>query len=504
MLNDDFSREVKEFHEKNELFRFGYERGLSELEFHEINFDLFINYLFVRKSIFDEPFEEIMSQEYQIWRKQSGKAKKDYSQYRYFRYNPIIFSKEGDKNIHRILLKDDIETSNWVAGRKFAIMPPATFVGRNNTNVNARHLYAIAIDLDGVTPEKLEGFFRLASSGMYCQIPNILVNSGHGLHVYFLLKEPVSLCDPNTWKLMQKLKENITLLIWQKSTSTIPQRQAQLQPILQAFRLPGTLTKFGEKITAWEVSGTREYTIEELNALSSPEYALTASEIASIGVYPYNPDKITLEEAKRRFPAWYEHRVVKKKRSGRTWSLKRGIYDWWLAIIRKPKRERLGHRYWCIFMLFVYAAKGGVPKEEVEADAMALIPSYELISGGENPFTEEDVKAASKGYEQEDLRFSISRIERLTAERIVGQRRNGRPQSLHLMLARAARDAICKYHGKEDWREGNGRPKATTENSEHFAKVQQWRRDNPECTNKSKCSRELNLDRKTVRKWWDA
>lgn len=384
-------------------------------------------------------------------------------------------------------------------GKTIRYYAPATFVGNRNKNKNARYLYAIAIDLDGVRPMHLERFCKMAKDGRFCPILNILVNSGHGLHVYYLLKEPVPLLEPNTWRLMQRIKENMTLLIWQEKASTyIKKENVQLQPILQAFRLPGTLTKFGEEITAWQNIGIKEYTLEELNAFSSEGYTLSKEEIDSIGRYTYNPDKITLEKAKRRYPEWYEHKVVQRNRGGRTWKLKRGVYTWWLEKIRQPKRERVGHRFWCVMVLFVYASRGGVPFDEAMEDAMALIPVYDSISVDEdNHFTEEDVRVASKAYYGGGYdKFSIKRIEALTAERIDSQRRNGRTQEFHLMLARATRDATCKFKGKNDWREGNGRP------SEQV-KVQEWRRGNPNSTNKSKCAREMGLSRTTVHKWWD-
>ena len=56
----------------------------------------------------------------------------------------------------------------------------------------------------------------------------------------------------------------------------------QYQPILQGFRLPGTLTKFGEVITAWECIDRKPYTIEELNSILLGSYALTEAEINAV------------------------------------------------------------------------------------------------------------------------------------------------------------------------------------------------------------------------------
>ena len=436
---------ISEFEAKNDLFLYGYERGLSPVEWHKIDLPSFLDTLFQRGKGFDECFEEVRSLEYNIWRSQVDQQKQDidYTDYRQFRYNPIIFSKEGKKNIHRILLKDDNETLQWSKLRQFAIMPPATFVGRNNWNRNARYLYAIAIDLDGVTPEKLEGFFWMMTKPEHYPTPNIIVNSGHGLHVYFLLEEPVPLYSPEAWKALTKLKHNLTAVVWRSDSSTIPKAQMQLQPILQGFRLPGTLTKFGSVITAWE---------------------------------------------------WYQNRVVEKKRVGKTWNVKRAVYDWWRGRLREGHNNLEGHRYWSIMVLFIYASKCKIPFEEAMEDAMSYLSHFDAYTKREdNHFTEEDIIAASKAYHDNSCKFPIKKIEALTLFRIDSpSRRNGRKQSEHLLRLRVVQQALTP-----NWREGNGR-------KPEREKVQAWRMEHPDSTNKSECARDLGLSRPTVRKWWDA
>lgn len=489
--------DLQDFVAKNDLFLFGYQRGLSPVEWHKLDLPSFIDALFQRGKGLDECFEEIKSPEYQIWDKQRFDKEVDYSDYRCFRYNPIIFSKEGKRCIHRILLKDDTETMNWIEGRQFAIMAPATFVGRNNWNRNARYLYAIAIDLDGVTPDKLEGLFWMMTKPKYFPTPNIIVNSGHGLHLYYLLTEPVALYNVGVWKALTKLKYNLTALMWREESSTIPKTQTQFQPILQSFRLPGTLTKFGEVITAWECLGARPYTIEELNSVLPGSFALTEDEIRTIKGYPYNPNKITLEEAKRRYPEWYQNRVVEKKRVGKTWNVKRAVYDWWRGRLREGHVNLVGHRYWSIMVLFVYASKCKIPFDEAMEDAMSYLGQFDALTKTEdNHFTEEDIKAASKAYHDNSCKFPIKKIEALTLFRIDSpSRRNGRKQAMHLRLARATRDVLQIEKGRSNWRDGNGR-------KPQHSIVREWRAKNPVSTNKSLCARETGLSRTTIHKWW--
>ena len=39
--------------------------------------------------------------------------------------------------------------------------------------------------------------------------------------------------------------------------------------------------------------------------------------------------RLSLAEAKEKYPDWYERRIVKKERRGR-WTVKRDLYDWWV------------------------------------------------------------------------------------------------------------------------------------------------------------------------------
>ena len=209
-------------------------------------------------------------------------------------------------------------------------------------------------------------------------------------------------------------------------------------------------------------------------------------------------DKVTLEEAKRRYPEWYQNRVVEKKRVGKTWNVNRAVYDWWRGRLREGHNNLDGHRYWSIMVLFIYASKCKIPFEEAMEDAMSYLGQFDALTKREdNHFTEEDIIAASKAYHDNSCKFPIKKIEALTLFRIDSpSRRNGRKQTTHLRLARATRDVLQIEKGRSDWREGNGR-------KPEKEKVRAWRAAHPENTNKSQCARDLGLSRPTVRKWWE-
>ncbi|MFK1951665.1 hypothetical protein ACIXFX_24200 [Bacteroides fragilis] len=404
------------------------------------------------------------------------------------------------KNRHRIILKDDEASLLFISGRKFAIMSPITYVGRNNTQENARYLYALAFDLDGVSMRCHHKMFDLVEKGIM-PMPNIIVNSGHGYHLYYLLENPVALY-PVIVPLLNRVKHGLTNILWNMGTSELEDRQ--YQSILQSFRLPGTLTKFGKRIRAF-VTRSDRYTLEDLNGYLS-KYKLSPEELfVCTGKAKYNPKGVTLSEAERMWPEWYFSRVVQKKRVGRKWHVNRAVYDWWLHLLQEADDEiKEHHRYWCILTLVIYAVKCDVPRDEVLADALALVPKMDSYTKTEdNHFTESDVYDAMLAYDENYNKWPIKTIEDTTTIRIERNRRNGRKQDEHLMIARATRDIVSKQRGKRSWRDGNGRPYAIPDNSKECALVTSWRKENLNNNNKSQCAKETGLSRPTVRKWWD-
>lgn len=532
-----------EFHEKNEIFRAGQLRG--PFDWHQLDLESFLDEMFMRHDL-DLPFQEVLSPDYLLWRAQVEQQSIsralgepvppiDYSGFVHRQYNGIAVywnpkrpwttrkRKDGTKEkvkkfSHRQIFRDDPTSLNKIRGLEDCYMSPATYVGRKRRNSNARYLYAIGIDLDDVGPSHLLGLFKNASveyidqngpvGHPYLPVPNIITNSGHGLHVYYLLAEPVALASQHVWKLMERIKDNLTSMVFKPNTTR--RKKVERLALLQAFRLPETKTKFGELVTAWQCLGTAPYSIEELNKYFYKSDKLTKKEIMSIYRYEYSESKVTLDEAKRRWPEWYQARVVDKLwvSPEKKWHVKRAVYDWWKDKLWATKEEVVGHRFWCMMCLYIYAIKCDIPIEEVDADAEALLEHFESFTAMEadpkKHFSLSDVAAAATAYHINYNRFPVWKIDSLTGIRIERNKRNrdidgrlGRRQPRHLKLARSNRDIITESKGKEVWWEGNGRARQASV-------VAEWRKLNPNCTNKSKCARECGLERHTVAKWWDA
>lgn len=476
---------------------------LTELEVGE-----FVETLFERRSLGNGevvvPFEEIQSHEYRLWLSQKkgnrggvrdGEAygqlsspQIDYSGYRMWRYNPIIFYKEDGKARHRLMLLDDDETLTFLENREFAIMSPVTYVGRTNSYRNARYLYAFAIDLDGVSIHEVRALLRGMTTGVY-PVANIIVNSGHGVHVYYLLESPVGMYETRL-DALNKMKAGLTRIVWLVSRLGNP----QVQSVVQGFRLPGTKTKFGKPIRAFWNRTAPLHTLESLNSFLGI-YKLSDEEIAQLKEkHPHNPSRVTLEEAKKRWPEWYASRVIGRKRVGKRWNINRGLYDWWLGKLRDGSEVTVHHRYWCVLTLVVYAVKCGISREEVLNDALALVPAFDRKTETvDNPFSEDDVRDAMRAYDEQYCKWPLRVIETTTGIRIERNKRNGREQEVHLRRIRALQDSDYP-DGK--WRNGNGRKSVESI-------VREWQEQHSGCRNKSLCARETGLTRPTVHRWWD-
>lgn len=495
--------------------------------FSEIFLRDFIGYVFERKNEYGidaEPFEEEGSREYlDIWLPQHDKhvKKVDYSGYGIWRYNPIVLyrTKENGKliNKHSIILKDyaGSEKIDFIESRIFSIISPITYVGRNRYAKNARYLYAFVIDLDGVEENQIRDVIHQQRTDLiskrsgkpmrpHAPMANIIVNSGHGLHMYYLLDHPVALFKENV-PLLRKMKEGLTNLVWNEFTSNL--KDIQYQGIYQGFRMPGTLTKFGEKIRAFRNEDAPMHSISSLNGFLS-KFKLTDGEISQLqGKTPYTASGITKDEAKRLYPEWYERVIVMGDKRPKKWHIKRDLYDWWLRRLRDEDEQVVpGHRYFCLLTLAIYAMKCDIEKNELARDAYSLLERMDKLTNDEdNHFTKQDIEDALMGYKLWYCTFPRNSIKYLTGLEMKENRRNRRKQSIHLKMARSNRDILSKEKGKENWWEGGGRPVgtfATIGNSKVAALVEEWMLSHPNSHNKSECARDLGLTRPTVTKWW--
>lgn len=366
---------------------------------------------------------------------------------------------EGRNPIRRQTVTDDLKAIRNVEGVRFAVMSPVAYFGKTRHAGNARELHAFAIDLDGVDADNLEALLSQAETGVI-PYPTHIVNSGGGLHLYYCLTAPEPLY-PAEQRRLRAVKYALTDMVWKTRTSRI--RKKQMQGILQAFRVVGTQTKLGEDCV---VQGFRT----GVGAVDL-QYLLS-----------FLPDGGT--EGLRQWPG-----ARFGVRRGRRWRVNRRLYDWWKERIRSD--VTVGHRYFSILALAVFAAKCGISAGELWRDAFACQgPLDALTVDAGNRFTDRDVHDALKAFGEEAVTYPRAVLSRLTGVPMRKSKRNGRKRGEHLAYAREIR---ARRRSRGEIVSGGGRP-------EKKAEIQAYAARHPDAT-KASIARELGVSRTTVVKW---
>ena len=395
--------------------------------------------------------------------------------------NGIALEIEGDGKARRHTITDELDTLQELQDTDFTIMSPISYFGRQRSGKNARYLYALVFDLDGVGMPQLPDTLHQMNKDILPKA-TFVVNSGTGLHLYYVLSEPVPMY-PQNQKYLKELKYALTRQIWNRFTSTI--REPQMQGVLQGFRVIGSSSKLGREfpVVAYRLGGTVE--LEKLLDYI-PDSNGEQQRIHGL----MRKSRLSLAEAKEKYPDWYERRVVKKERRGR-WTVKRDLYDWWLHRIREE--IHVGHRFYGIMTLAIYAKKCDIDEDELRQDAFALLQPYDDMSIEDiNRFTKDDIVCALEMFNEDYVTFPRDDIAKISGLSMPVNKRNWRNQEQHLQFARGIREIKSKLG--EDVT-GGGRPS-------ECSRVLTWRQQHPE-GRKADCHRDTGLDPKTIRKWWD-
>ena len=423
-----------------------------------------------------------------------GELQKEHEKPGAFKANPIAYWRNaGDKTGHFRIMFDDTfeETLEELQRADFAILNGLTYFGRRNVQEHASKMYAMIFDIDGVTDKTLDAFLSGAVRVDAYPLPNYIVLSGHGVHLYYVFEYPVPLF-PNIKLQLKELKYALTYKMWNPYTSTV--KKCQFQGINQGFRVIGGKTKddAAEPVTRAYRLNTHPFNLDQLNRYVEVQNRIDEKKL-------FKESKLTLAQAREKYPTWYEKVILNKDRTPRKWDIAGkvngenpyALYDWWIRQIEAG--ASFHHRYFNIMCLAIYAVKCDVPEEKLWKDAMELIPFLNGINPKE-PFTQEDVECALECYDHRYCTFPIRDIEKLSGISVPKNKRNGQKQAEHLEEARALRDIRMRRQGRK-WDENNGRPSAKN-------KVFEWRAAHPE-GKKADCIRDTGLDKKTVYKWWE-
>lgn len=418
-------------------------------------------------------------------------------------YNGVlvrVLRREGEpERAERHLIADDllvISTTATIAqsfGGEFDIVSPASYAGRRPMLDRAHELFALVFDLDGV---KVEGGEPVGLVDLLYQMadvpgvrppllptPTYIVSSGTGLHLYYMLDEPIRVW-PNVCEALRVFRNALTRRCWNQYVTDLSDAP-QLESVVQGFRMVGSMAKDGEQVVrAFRVGG--RVSMDYMNRFV-PEDARVPGEVLRA--------RYTAEEARELWPEWDPEWRRKAAAAPETpWRVKRDLFDWWCRRVEAGEPFD-GNRYWCIFVAACYAAKcPDVTYEELEAWAHRVRPMLDAMTAKpDNSFTEKDVQAAIAVYGNPiSVKLRRDKVAEKTQLPMPVNKRNGRKQAVHLMGARAIQEINDRVNGT-DWRAGNGRkPKCDLVRSYAFEHSDASQRE---------IAAALGVSKTTVNKW---
>lgn len=377
------------------------------------------------------------------------------------------------------------------SSENFCMIAPISYAGRRRIIENARYLFALAIEIDDIQPQNgIDELFHGWERNVFpLPKPTYIVCSGNGLHLYYIFERPIPLFA-NIFQKMSKIKRYFTPLLWNRYVTTSHEaKQIQWESLNQPFRCVGTRGKKPCYAMAFEVG--EKITLEYLNKFLPED--LQVKDI-------YGKGRISLEEAKKMYPDWYQKKIIEKKQAKGHWNRHQPIYFDWIEKIKNG--AVVGKRYNCLENLCSLAVQCEIKPEQVEKDCREVAALFEEMTiSDDNHFTEYDILCALKTYQQPTEKAYRRRIEFISQKTGIELKRNKRrkkPLKRDDGTAfRAARMMQDLQDPDGEWRNKNGRPTAQQT-------VRSWREQHPEGKPKD-CIEDKNvgLSKNTVYKWWN-
>ena len=323
----------------------------------------------------------------------------------------IVFGKKDNQkgSVERIILEDVLDYFQF----DNVYIPYCSFFNHFPKNVLAKTLFAFCIDIDYVKPKWLESLIKYKINMQKIK-PTYIFNSGQGVHLIYVLAEPVELynsiknkCD----KVLKNLRKKFIIKGQNKNTKQI--YKVDSLRLTQPYRIPGSLTKLGQVSLIYKSVCSRKVEISELADWCG----------------------IKMKKPKT---------IIKDKKKNNIEYLPNGnIRFYQHCLMRCFEEVQEGHRYLAMFALSVVAWKCRVPKSELQEALWALV---EWWNDPDNPYFDfshpikpQEVEKALSGYNQKATLCPKERLEEWFGFKFNPPKRNGRKRSEHLKRVHASR-----------------------------------------------------------------
>ena len=366
----------------------------------------------------------------------------------------VMIDEEEQKHIVKMSIAEAVSACE---GRNDVLLGGTSYFNEFISKATAKNIYTLIIDMDNVYSGVLQRAFELdwrREGGEPVPMPTYIVNSGTGLHLYFVFDRPLP-CYKSQMAQIDQMYRRLAVLETTKRIF-LPSRPS-VQWFGQDFRMAGGNGKNGWRNTCFRVG-------ERWNADK------LAEAVGLSGVH-FNHAGDQKRKGKKN---------IQKDGNGKPYPKRKGYYlnarVYESSVERCEGETKEGNRYTSMCALSVLAWKCRIPRERLEKDLHALLVPYN--------------KDAMKMYNEKAMQTPKLRTQDWLGWNFKGARRNGRKQETHLILARSQKSVLKKIGEMKP----EGRPTA-----EHT--VREWQEANPE-GRKADCIRETGLSKPTVYRWW--
>lgn len=395
---------------------------------------------------------------------------------------PVVFIDEDEDTKHMVKMSVD-EAIDQAVDRNDILLGGSTYFKNFVSKATAKDVHALIIDMDNVWAGVLQSALQndWNEDDKELPKPTYIVNSGTGLHLYFLFDEPIPHYVCNSEKIDQLYRR----LAVQQTTSRI-YLQKQVQWFGQDFRMAGSLNKYNWRNEVFRVG--EKWDIDCL----AQAVGMEDTHFVRYGE-PRTRQLVKRERTKNR-----------TKRKG--WRCNQGFYDYTLERCRNETKE--GNRYMSFCALTVIAWKCNVPISKVEQDLKGLIPKYN--KGAKRQITEKEIEHALRMYNEKAMLTQRERLQDWIGWEYKPQtNRHYGKQVFKRKKSQEARDKGLKNTNLEvrgwavrdamypdgEWRNKDGAPSKQEE-------VRAWRQLHPDGKPKD-CMADTGISKNTVYRWWN-
>lgn len=395
---------------------------------------------------------------------------------------PVVFIDEDEDTKHMVKMSVD-EAIDQAVDRNDILLGGSTYFKNFVSKATAKDVHALIIDMDNVWAGVLQSTLQndWNEDDKELPKPTYIVNSGTGLHLYFLFDEPIPHYVCNSEKIDQLYRR----LAVQQTTSRI-YLQKQVQWFGQDFRMAGSLNKYNWRNEVFRVG--EKWDIDRL----AQAVGMEDTHFVRYGE-PRTRQLVKRERTKNR-----------TKRKG--WRCNQGFYDYTLERCRNETKE--GNRYMSFCALTVIAWKCNVPISKVEQDLKGLIPKYN--KGAKRQITEKEIEHALRMYNEKAMLTQRERLQDWIGWEYKPQtNRHYGKQVFKRKKSQEARDKGLKNTNLEvrgwavrdamypdgEWRNKDGAPSKQEE-------VRAWRQLHPDGKPKD-CMADTGISKNTVYRWWN-